>query len=291
MISGTQKFSLKDIVDFCYKSLDFLGKETAYRESWILIEKALKKNYLNFITDPKILITNCETQKLKEMIERRLKGEPVYRIIGARSFFGREFILGKDTLEPRDDTESLIHASLPYFQALISRNGKGTFLDFGTGSGVIAITLLCEILEFYGFASDISPLALKIAQDNAKKHKVSERFTAILSNGFSDINLKFDAIISNPPYIPTKDIQNLATEVRNFDPYRALNGGEDGLLFYRYIAENAENFLKPKGLIILEIGCEQGQAVLDLFFLKKYKLIEKIFDLQNILRGFIFKKN
>jgi release factor glutamine methyltransferase len=195
---------------------------------------------------------------LHAALARRLAREPVTRIIGQRSFWGRTFRVTPAVLDPRADTETLIAAALdgPAPQRL---------LDLGTGSGIIAITLLAEWPEARAIASDISPDALAVARANAHALGVAARLDLILSDWFSRITGRYDLILSNPPYIAADEMPALAPEVRLHDPAIALSPGGDGLAPYRIIARQAPAHLTPGGRVILEIGWQQGPAVLAIF--------------------------
>lgn len=187
------------------------------------------------------------------IVQRRLNHEPVHRILGYREFYGREFQLCDDTLIPRPDTETLVDAVIQF--------APSSVLEIGTGSGVIAVSLAAELNQVEILATDISPNALKIASKNAEMHEVESRIIFAEADLYEGIKGQFDAIVSNPPYIPSQDIKDLQKEVQFFDPPRALDGGENGLDFYCRIFENAGAFLKYGGKILVEIGIGQEDDV------------------------------
>jgi len=196
------------------------------------------------------------TQILGALLHARVRGRPVSRILGQRMFFGRDFHLSDAVLDPRPETETLIIQSLP---------GKySRFLDLGTGSGCILVTLLAERPQARGVGSDISPAALGTARHNLQRHGVADRGDLVVADWFAGIAGRFDLIVSNPPYIAAHEMAGLMTEVRDHDPRIALTDGADGLSAYRAIAAGAAAHLLPAGRLILEIGPTQGAAVADL---------------------------
>lgn len=205
------------------------------------------------------------TSRLAGFVARRLQGEPVSRIRGLREFYGRDFRLDGDTLDPRPDTETLIEAVLD----VVARNGWRTrplrLLDLGTGSGCILLTLLAELPEAHGVGTDTCEGALRIATDNARRLGLEARARFIAADWLAGIEGCFDLIISNPPYIPAAEIAGLAREVAAYDPRAALDGGADGLDAYRRIAGEAGPALAPEGRLVVEIGATQAAAVSALF--------------------------
>jgi len=197
---------------------------------------------------------------LNKFIVRREQGEPLQYIINSSSFYGRDFITGPGSLIPRQDTESLINAALELF----NNNLNLKFLDWGTGTGCIAITLLLELQNSFAFMLDKSQDALNYARQNLEKYNLKDRAELLLNLEDSQDNFKIfkpenfannlDLIISNPPYIASNQIQNLMREVRDYEPHSALDGGADGLDYYKIIFNLASSSLKAQGRLILEIG-------------------------------------
>ncbi|MEQ8902320.1 MAG: peptide chain release factor N(5)-glutamine methyltransferase [Roseovarius sp.] len=191
------------------------------------------------------------------MIARRMAREPVAKIIGRREFWGRSFEVTADVLDPRPETECLIAEAL-------RGPVPARLLDLGTGSGIIAVTLLAEMPGARGVATDISAAALEVAGRNAARHGVDTRLDLCRSDWFSQVTSEFDLIVSNPPYIAADEMPDLSPEVRDHDPERALSDGGDGLSAYRMIAVGAGAHLRPGGRIALEIGWQQGAQVRDI---------------------------
>ncbi|MCL1627257.1 peptide chain release factor N(5)-glutamine methyltransferase [Roseibaca sp. V10] len=198
--------------------------------------------------------------RFHKAIAARAAHQPVAQIVGRRAFYGREFIVTPDVLDPRPDTETLIEAALeqPFTR----------FLDLGTGSGAIALTLLAERPDAQGVAVDLSQAALDVAARNAKALGCAARATVQCSDWFSAVQGRFDLIVSNPPYIGTPELEGLAPDVRVYEPRMALVPDHDdgtGLAAYRLICAQAAAYLAPNGWLMVEIGHKQGNAVQELF--------------------------
>jgi len=256
------------------------------------------KLYLNF----ERALTPTEVDTLREMVKRRGQREPLQHIVGSTSFCGLEITVNRHVLAPRPETELLAEFGWQFLSTLnCTPNAFGaqpsTALDFGTGTGCIAIALAVKCLSAKVVATDVSPNALALAKQNAGRHNAAERIEFLQSDGFaafqsegrvtrvpnSEIETKirdscnsslrkmeFDLIISNPPYIPSAEIATLQPEVRDFDPRAALDGGADGLDFYRKLAMEAKPFLKPGGKIMLEFGDGQADAIRNIFETEKW---------------------
>jgi release factor glutamine methyltransferase len=202
---------------------------------------------------------------LHQAVERRLRHEPIHRILGEREFYGLPMSLSPATLEPRPDTEILVDRMLPYLRRLASVHGAIDILDMGTGTGAICLALLHECPQASGVATDISAEALETATSNARRNGLAERFQTRQGSWFAPVSGRFHIIVSNPPYIRSDIVSELSPDVRLFDPAAALDGGQDGLDAYRAIAEGAAEFLRPDGVIGLEIGFDQRDQVSGLF--------------------------
>lgn len=280
--------TLNDTLLKMQKKLQDHGIPNANLDAKILVEWITNTNASDRISQPAMCLSFEQITKLEHAVLRRIAGEPVYRIIGKREFYGISFTLSHDTLEPRSDTETLVDLVLPLLKQQVKKSKKTTLLDMGTGSGALAIAILKQIPQSYAVAVDISEDALKTATKNAENAEVANRFTPLLSNWFDSVTDQFDLIISNPPYIPEKDIKNLAKEVRLHDPLRALIGGKDGLDFYRKLALEAANYLKEKSYIAVEIGYSQEKDVCDLFEKNGFKHLEMRKDLSGTPRSLLF---
>jgi release factor glutamine methyltransferase len=191
--------------------------------------------------------------RFETAILRRIEREPVSHIIGFRAFYGRNFIVGPDVLDPRPETEVLVeHALARPFTRL---------LDLGCGSGAIVLTLLAENQDSTGVGCDLSDAARQMAQLNAAALAVDDRVELIASDWFANVNGQFDLIVSNPPYISAAEMQHLSPEVLRHEPHVALSPGGDGLEAYRQICAQAGQYLVPGGRLLFEIGPAQASAV------------------------------
>lgn len=230
-----------------------------------------------------IIDENLSDSDIYKIIKRRKTGEPLSKILGHRGFWKGDFFVNENVLDPRPDSETLIQAVLEKFP---DKNQPLKILDFGTGSGCLLISLLMEYKKAIGIGVDISPKALKIAQKNAIKNGVKADFIlSDMANLPKDLG-DFDLVISNPPYIPTKDIEKLNENVKKYDPLLALDGGTDGLDFYRIIADIA-----PAPIVFVEIGIGQEQDVQQIFKEKNRQLWDVKKDFGGIERVLIFKKD
>jgi release factor glutamine methyltransferase len=201
-----------------------------------------------------------EADRLGRYIERRRRREPVSRIVGSRDFYGRSFAISPATLDPRPDSETLIEAVL----GLVRSEGRAAaplrLLDVGAGSGCLLLTLLCELPRATGVGTDIDLAALNVARANASRLGVAGRASWLIADALDGVAGDFDMLIANPPYIRTGEIAGLGPEVREHDPIAALDGGADGLNFYRRLA-TAIRSVVPNGWVVLEVGHDQADAV------------------------------
>jgi len=280
--------SLSDVLKKTRKLFRDRKLDNADLDARLLVEFVTSTTRTDEILNPDFQVSDDALQRLDSAIVDRLNGKPVYRIIGKREFYGIEFKLSVDTLEPRDDTEALVDMVLPEIHDIIGQCGEAGIVDMGTGTGAIAIALLANADRLKATAVDISDDALETASLNAKNAEVADRFTPLKSDWFFNLSGKFDMIISNPPYIPESQISSLATEVKKYDPLRALSGGEDGLQFYRKLAKEGRPFLKPHGMIAVEIGTSQEKDVIALFSENGFELKKTRKDLNGILRALLF---
>lgn len=254
----------------------------------LLVEHATATSRSQVLIEPNQPIADAAWDMTLAMIERRASGEPTHRIIGEREFHGLRFKLNADTLEPRPDTETLVEAALPLVRALANRHGRCNVLDLGTGTGAIAISILAGEPRAHAVATDISQDALAAALINADLNDVASRLATLQSDWFAAVDGRYHLIVSNPPYIASSDIPLLAREVREHDPLRALDGGEDGLEPYRVIAQASRDHLIQDGMILVEMGKGQGGDVRAIFAEAGYRFVEAVKDLGGIERVLIF---
>lgn len=257
-------------------------------DSRLLVAAATGLAPVDLITRPDYPVPTDAAHKVRSMIERRISGEPVHRILGIREFYGLELSLSEATLEPRPDTETLVDLVLPTVRRFAEQTGECRILDLGTGTGAIALALLREVPQTCSVGVDISDSALVTANENARRHGLDARFEVLESNWFEKISGKFHIIVANPPYIATEIIDTLRPEVRFHDPHIALDGGEDGLDAYREIAAKAWSYLHTGGLVAVETGYDQKQAVVALFDSNGFKLAGAGKDLTGHDRALLF---
>jgi release factor glutamine methyltransferase len=262
------------------------GIATPELDARLLLEWAAGADRLAVLTSPEREMNASEAARLQDALARRLVHEPVHRIIGRRGFYGLEFELSPETLEPRPDTECLVELVLKHLKG---REGDAlSLLDLGTGTGIIAISLLANLPSARAVATDISAGALESCAKNADANGVLARLTRIQSNWFKAIESSFDVIVSNPPYIPAAELSGLSPEVREYDPPLALDGGADGLEAYRALAAGAVAHLAARGFIAVEIGHTQRASVTQIFEAAGHRLIDGARDLGGRDRALVF---
>ena len=255
------------VLEAIQKSAEFLSKreiDSPRLQAELLLAHLLKmprmKLYLNFERP----LAEQETEALRQFVKRRGQREPLQHIIGSTSFCGFEMAVDRRALVPRPETEILAEAGWTYLSTL---GPDQKALDIGTGTGCIAIALAAKCPNARITAVDTSADALALAAENAQKNNVADRIEFFQGDGFAAVpgRPQFELIISNPPYIPTAEIETLQPEVRDFDPRAALDGGSDGLDFYRMFAGQARQLLKPGGKVMVEFGDGQAPAIRKLF--------------------------
>lgn len=242
-------------------------------DNMLLAEHFLNITKHSLFLNPNIKVSEEAAQLFCEAVKLRCTRVPLQHITGVQEFMGMEFFVNKNVLIPRQDTEVLVETTLEYIQ----RKKPVKVLDLCTGSGCIAVSIAKLVENTEVFAADISEKALQVAKENNKRNGTNVTF--ILSDLFENIEGMFDVIVSNPPYIRTAVIQELMEEVREHDPWIALDGHEDGLKFYRDITENGKKHLNPGGKIFYEIGFDQGEEVRNILEMNGFKDIHVIKDL------------
>ena len=228
----------------------------------LLLEAAAGASRMDILTDPYRAVSTEQQTTLDDYVERRLKREPVSRILGRKGFWKIMLNVTPDVLSPRPDTETI----LDIVMLAHARHEAFSVIDLGTGSGAILLAVLSERPGAHGVGTDISSEALAVARENAANLDLDGRATFLRTEwaaGFGDHS--FDLVVSNPPYIPSGDIPGLDPEVREHDPILALDGGPDGLQAYRDLAPEIFRILKPGGVFAVEIGWDQSDAVKALF--------------------------
>lgn len=259
------------VLEVIQRSTEFLnrkGVDSPRLQVELLLAHALKLPRLQLYLNFERILGPHELEAIREMVRRRGNREPLQHIVGSTSFCGLEILVGPQVLVPRPETELLAECGWQFLNNLKrDRSAPATALDFGTGSGCLAIALAAKAPEARVLAVDVSEGALKIAQVNAARNRVAERIEFICAASLEELPRprRFDLIISNPPYIPSRDIATLAPEVRDFDPRVALDGGEAGLNFFRELAKACFARLDPAGRLMVEFGDGQAESLEAIF--------------------------
>lgn len=271
--------SLEALLKEGTKVLEDAGIEEAGLDAWLLLEYTTGRNRAYYFAHKEEAVEKEAAETFRELIGKRGKRIPLQHLTHQAFFMGYEFYVNEHVLIPRQDTETLAEEAL---KALKDREDP-EILDMCTGSGCILLSLLMEKKDATGTGVDLSREALLVAERNAERLGVSDRASFLRSNLFSDEyfckkddkkSREYDILISNPPYIRTSDIEELMDEVKLHDPRMALDGFEDGLYFYREITARAQEFLKPGGWLMYEIGCDQGEDVKELLLKEGFRNTE-----------------
>lgn len=261
----------REAVEFGTKCLTDAGVPDAALDAWYLLQMVCKIERSYYYVHGEEDITQDAQKEYEIAVQKRAEHIPLQYIIGEQEFMGLRFKVNSNVLIPRQDTETLVEQVLK-----IVKPGMKV-LDLCTGSGCVLISVLKNAPELTGMGSDISKTALLVAKENAKLHEVDAEW--VRSDLFYNITETFDVIMANPPYIPTGEILSLMPEVRDFEPENALDGGADGLDFYRKIAGQVKDYLNPGGYVYMEIGYDQGEAVSELMRNAGFTEVEVIKDL------------
>lgn len=253
------------VLESIQRSAEFLGRkgvESARLQAELLLAHVLKlprmQMYLNF----ERMLTEAETDALRDFVRRRGQREPLQQILGSTSFCGFEIAVNRHVLVPRPETELLAERAWIFLNQL-SDGSPRCALDFGTGSGSLAVALAAKCPAARVWAVELVPEAVELAKQNAARHGLAERIRFVLGDGLAAVpaEQRFELVVSNPPYIPSVEIQTLQPEVRDYEPRQALDGGPDGLEYYRRLGEGAAPLLKAGGRLMLEFGDGQAEAL------------------------------
>ena len=284
------KSTIRELLTEAAQELNGAGVPDARREAASLLSFILDKDRTFLISHAEDEVDDHSWNRLREFVERRATGEPLQYITAVQDFYGREFRVTPDVLIPRPETELLVEAALQ----IVGNTGAAPFIcDVGTGSGCIALTLLCEIVNARAVAIDKSSAALEIAKLNAQSLSIADRAHFVVSDCFNSLDSnehKFDLIVSNPPYVAEVALAGLQREVRDHEPVVALSPGPDGLSVIRRLIDEAPAFIKPGGYMLIEIGFDQGEAVTRLIDGSAWALREIRPDLQGIPRIVVLQR-
>ena len=281
--------TLSDMLHQMCTAFENAGIDGASFEAKALLTGLLGFTTIDIATRRDLELTEEQVQLSHQAMEKRLKGMPVYRILGWREFYGLNFELSEATLEPRADTEILVDVILPYAEKFAREQGKCSIIDLGTGTGAIALSLLhnCKLATAVGV--DQADYALATASKNAQNLGVGSRFQTLRSNWLSKVDEQYHVVVSNPPYITKNELSELSIEVANHDPMLALDGGEDGLDAYRILAAGIPNILLAGAITGVEIGWRQAQDVTDIFSKQGFSLVAQHKDLAGHDRVLLFE--
>lgn len=283
--------TLEQAYEFGKEKLERAEITDAKLDAWFLIEYVTGCNRAYYFSHPEKAMTIEQEVAYKEYIEKRAQHIPLQHLTGVQEFMGFEFQVNENVLVPRMETEFLVEDAIDILRSQFTEKYKEAnktirVLDMCTGSGCIIITILKWMeknqVSMEGIAVDVSENALEIARKNAEN--IGADVTFLQGDLFEKVSGKFELIISNPPYIRTADIETLEAEVKDHDPYLALNGKEDGLYFYRRIVKESTEHIIPGGWLLFEIGCDQGKEVTDLMEENGYTNVEVRKDLSGLDR-------
>ena len=261
------------------------GIETNSLDARIILREIFNFDEKELILNSDLILSESKISKVQKIITRRLNFEPVSKIFGKRDFYNSTFSISDDVLDPRPETENIVEIANNF----ILEKGYESFIDLGTGSGCIILSILKENKNLTAIGVDISIDAINIAKKNSKDMKLEKRSSFLVSNWLSSIYSSYDLIISNPPYIPSDEIITLSKTVKNFDPLISLDGGQDGLKCYKEIAQDINRVINKNGRVILEIGYNQAHDVIKIFESKEFKLLKIYNDINDLNRILTFE--
>tara|TARA_X000001036_G_scaffold304895_1_gene283842 strand:+ start:5918 stop:6769 length:852 start_codon:yes stop_codon:yes gene_type:complete len=251
-------------------------------DSEILLSEILQKKREDVLINLNQKISEKNINKYKKLIKRRAKSEPIAYILKKKEFWSKNFFVNKNTLIPRPETELIVER----LTAITKKKGI-SILDVGTGSGCILISLISELKSSTGIGIDISNKAINVAKKNRDKHGMQKKLLFFKKSITSEFHQKFDLVVSNPPYIKTKEFKNLSADIQKYEPKIALDGGNDGLDLIKKVIYKTKNILKLNGMLALEIGNEQIDKVSKILLKNNFKVEHIIKDYKENVRGVI----
>ena len=278
---------LENVLRMAISELRNAGVEGAIIDSRILASAAFDLSREEILREPDATLKISDIALFKEMLNRRCAREPVSRILGMREFRGLEFKVAPSTLDPRPDSETIVEA---VFDIACEMPDRLRILDLGTGTGCLLLSVLHALPAARGVGTEIDPDAAACAIQNAQALGLSDRSEIVCGNWVEGVDGPFDIIFSNPPYIPSDEIQLLAPEVALYEPVGSLDGGADGFDAYREISELLGELLSPSGRVVFEIGDQQGDAVTAIFCAAGFVGVKNCKDLAGRDRALIFSK-
>ena len=288
--ASTSHATLQSLLRHARQRLEAAEVDAPRLSAEIILCHALSLRRIDIMLTPDRIVEEADCILFSELVARRATGEPLAYIVGEKEFFGRDFAVNPSTLIPRPETEHLIETALESL-----RSGPARFVDAGTGSGCIAVTLCAERADLYGLALDMSAPALATASHNARRHGVAQRL-AFVRGDFTTSLLRsgsLDLYASNPPYISEAEYTGLSREVRDFEPRSALVPGDTGLEHAAAIIAEATRVLRPHGILLMEFGCMQGADMASLFtpYSTLWEMVEVRRDLAGLDRFIFARRN
>jgi release factor glutamine methyltransferase len=282
-------FSIANVILEAAQTLRNAGVPEARRDASVLLAHLLGCDRTFIISHAEDPVSDDVLSSLKQLVERRAQGEPIQYITGSQEFFSLDFEVTRDVLIPRPETELIVEIALD----LIRKDQTSALVcDVGTGSGCIAISILRNRPQARAVAIDVSRNAIAVARRNARRHSVDDRMTFVVSDCFEAISKTptFDLVVSNPPYVHEQTVPYLQREVRDYEPRIALTPGGDGLSMIRRLLSESPLVIKSGGYLLIEMGFDQGDAVLRLVDTKIWRLLDTHKDLQGIPRTLTLQK-
>ena len=282
---------IREAIEQATIRLQTAGVEGPRREAWLLLAHMCQQDRVTLLAHARDPIEQDDWSSFQELVRRRAAREPLAQIVGRKEFWSLDFAITSDVLCPRPDSEALIEAALAELGRRCNISGwPGRVLDFGTGSGCLLLALLSELPAAFGVGIDISQQALSVAEANGRSLGLADRVSWLRGDWGAALHGHFDLIISNPPYISHCEAEALAPEIREFEPEAALFGGDDGLVAYRALSLDLERLLALDGLICLEVGFGQADAVETSLAAAGFKTVDRHQDLAGIDRCLIARR-
>jgi len=282
-----KSMTAKELIEESIFLLKKAGIESPKLNAELIMAHCMNKDRTYLYSNYNKKLSRIESNYFKSLVRRRLKREPVQYIVGESEFMSLPFKLNRNVLIPRPETEILVEYALNY--CLENKKRSFKIIDIGCGSGNIILSIAKYAPKLCYYATDISRGALRVTKENKIINKIKDTVHLLQTDGFSGIKPKrtFNAVLSNPPYIPIDEIKKLESEVKDFEPERALSGGKDGLDNVRNIIDEAPRYLKKGGLLAIEIGCGQGNRVMKHIKSNKFyihtKLIKDLSGIERVL--------
>lgn len=274
----SRSFCIKEILKLTDEYLNKKGIHNSRLEAEILLGSVINMSRVELYVNFDRPVADEEKAAYRKLISERISGKPLQYIIGTQPFRHINLKVEQGVFIPRPETELLVDHVIEISKKM---SGHLKIIDIGTGTGAIALSLAYEILDSYIYAVDISERALDLARENALNLGLLGKVSFIKSDLFENIDKdvsQADIIVANPPYIPTNVIENLQTEVKDFDPKEALDGGEDGLDFYRHIIRDSSEYLKSGGFLVFEIGDGQSERIIEILKNNNFEDIQSLKD-------------